>query len=86
MRVERALAGLYEVTSLDHNGVIGLRDKIPNLVFATGFSGHGVMHSRATGRGVAEQIVSGGYETIDLTELGYRRIRAGKPLHETVVY
>jgi FAD-dependent oxidoreductase domain-containing protein 1 len=86
LRVERAWAGHYEVNSLDHNGVVGPHDEISNLVFATGFSGHGVMHAPATGRGVAEQILSGGYETIDLTELGYRRIRAGEPLHETIVY
>jgi FAD-dependent oxidoreductase domain-containing protein 1 len=86
LRVERAWAGHYEVNSLDHNGIIGPHDEIPNLVFATGFSGHGVMHSPATGRGVAEQILSGEYQTIDLTELGYRRIRVGEPLHETVVY
>ena len=86
LRVERAWAGHYEVNALDHNGVVGPHDEVPNLVFATGFSGHGVMHSPAAGRGVAEQILSGAYETIDLTELGYRRIRAGKPLQETIVY
>jgi glycine/D-amino acid oxidase-like deaminating enzyme len=86
LRVERAWAGHYEMNALDHNGVVGPHDEISNLVFATGFSGHGVMHSPATGRGVAEHILSGGYETIDLTELGYHRIRAGEPLHETIVY
>jgi hypothetical protein len=44
------------------------------------------MHSPATGRGVAERILHGGYRTIDLTPLGYERIRAGAPLPETVVY
>ncbi len=86
LRVERAWAGHYEMNALDHNGVVGPHDEISNLVFATGFSGHGVMHSPATGRGVAEQILSGRYETIDLTELGYPRVRAGEPLHETIVY
>ena len=86
LRVERAWAGHYEMNALDHNGVVGPHDEISNLVFATGFSGHGVMHAPATGRGVAEQILTGGYETIDLTELGYPRIRSGKPLHETIVY
>jgi FAD-dependent oxidoreductase domain-containing protein 1 len=86
LRVERAWAGHYEVNSLDHNGVVGPHDEISNLVFATGFSGHGVMHAPAAGRGVAEQILSGAYETIDLAELGYRRIRAGEPLRETIVY
>ena len=86
LRVERAWAGHYEVNALDHNGIIGPHDEVANLVFATGFSGHGVMHSPATGRGVAEMLVHGQYQSIDLSPLGYHRIRTGTPLHETVVY
>jgi FAD-dependent oxidoreductase domain-containing protein 1 len=86
LRVERAWAGHYEVNALDHNGIIGFHDEIPNLVFATGFSGHGVMHSPATGRGVAELITNGQFQTIDLSPLGFERIRMGVPLHETVVF
>lgn len=86
LRVERAWAGHYEVNALDHNGIVGPHDQIPNLVFATGFSGHGVMHSPAAGRAVAELITSGTYQTLDLSPLGFSRIRAGKPLAETVVY
>jgi FAD-dependent oxidoreductase domain-containing protein 1 len=86
LRVERAWAGHYEVNALDHNGVIGPHDEISNLLFATGFSGHGVMHAPATGRGVAELIVDGGYQSLDLSQLGYDRIRDGRPLAETVVY
>jgi glycine/D-amino acid oxidase-like deaminating enzyme len=86
LRIERAWAGHYEVNALDHNGVIGPHDEVSNLIFATGFSGHGVMHSPATGRGVAELILTGRYETLDLSELGFARIRAETPMHELVVY
>ena len=86
VRLERAWAGHYEVNALDHNGIIGPHDEIPNLVFATGFSGHGVMHAPATGRGVAEWIVEGRYGSIDLSPLGFGRIRTATPLHETIVY
>ncbi|KQW72408.1 FAD-binding oxidoreductase [Ensifer sp. Root127] len=86
LRVERAWAGHYEVNTLDHNGIIGPHDEIPNLIFATGFSGHGVMHAPATGRGVAELITRGQYVEIDLSPLGFGRVRTGTPLHETVVY
>jgi FAD-dependent oxidoreductase domain-containing protein 1 len=86
LRVERAWAGHYEVNMLDHNGIIGPHDEIENLIFATGFSGHGVMHSPATGRGVAELITCGEFKTIDLSPLGFGRIRSQTPLHETVVY
>ena len=57
-----------------------------NLVYATGFSGHGVMHAPATGRAVAELVVHGGYRTLDLTPLGFDRIARGEPLAETAVY
>lgn len=86
LRVERAWAGHYEVNTLDHNGVIGPHDEVPNLILATGFSGHGLQHAPATGRGVAEWILHGGYRSIDLSPLGYARVRAGEPLRETVVY
>lgn len=86
LRLERAWAGHYEVNMLDHNGILGPHDRIANLVFATGFSGHGVMHSPAAGRAVAEQILHGRFTSLDVSPLGYHRIRAGVPLHETVVY
>ena len=86
LRLERAWAGHYEVNALDHNGVVGPHHDLQNLVFATGFSGHGVMHSPPIGRGVAEWITSGAFRTLDLSPLGWARIRDHKPLHESVVY
>ncbi len=86
LRLERSWAGHYEVNALDHNGVVGLHDEIANLVFSTGFSGHGVMHSPAAGRGVAELISHGGFVSLDLSPLGYGRIRTGTPLPESIVY
>ncbi len=86
LRLQRAWAGHYEFNALDQNGIIGPHDEIANLIFATGFSGHGVMQSPATGRGVAELITRGRFEAIDLSPLGYGRIRAGRPLPESIVY
>ena len=86
LRLRRSWAGHYEVNLLDHNAVIGPHDLLGNLLFATGFSGHGVMHAPAAGRGIAELITSGRYETIDLTPLGWDRIRDKVPMHETIVY
>jgi glycine/D-amino acid oxidase-like deaminating enzyme len=85
MRLQRAWAGHYEVNLLDHNGVIGAHHEIDNFLFATGFSGHGVMHSPATGRAIAELIVHGQYRTMDLSPLGYERIRDNKPIVESVI-
>ena len=86
LRLQRAWAGHYEVNMLDHNGVVGPHDELPNMMFATGFSGHGVMHAPAVGRGVAELIVHGGYRSIDLSPLGWGRIRTSTPMPETIVY
>jgi glycine/D-amino acid oxidase-like deaminating enzyme len=86
LRLQRAWAGHYEINTLDHNGVVGAHDELTNLIFATGFSGHGVMHAPAVGRGVSELITSGGYRTIDLNPLGWPRIRSSTPLLETIVY
>jgi glycine/D-amino acid oxidase-like deaminating enzyme len=86
LRLHRAWAGHYEVNTLDHNGVVGAHDELINLIFATGFSGHGVMHAPAVGRGVAELITSGGYRSIDMGPLGWARIRTSTPMVETIVY
>ena len=59
----RSWAGLYAVTP-DHHPYIGpLRDP-ERVVVAAGFSGHGVMHSPATGWSVAQMIAK--EETPDL--------------------
>ncbi len=86
LRLNRAWAGHYEVNTLDHNGVVGPHDELTNLIFATGFSGHGVMHAPAVGRGIAELIVAGAFQTIDMTPLGWARIRTSTPLFESIVY
>ena len=86
LRLDRAWAGHYEVNALDHNGIVGPHDQLTNLIFATGFSGHGVMHAPAVGRAVAEWIIGGRYATIDMTPLSWNRIRDNLPMIETVVY
>lgn len=86
LRVQRAWAGHYEVCTLDHNAVIGPYPEIPNLLFANGFSGHGVQHGPATGRGIAELVRQGRYVSLDLSELGYARVREGRAVRELNVY
>ena len=80
----RAWAGLYEMTP-DHHAVIGPAPGVRGLYFANGFSGHGVMHSPATGRVVAELILDGHASLLDITPLGADRFTTGKLLHETAL-
>ena len=86
LRVLSAWAGHYEMNLFDHNGVIGPHPDVENFLFGNGFSGHGVMHAPATGRGLAELVMHGRYVTLDLGELGYERLRRNAPIVETLVY
>lgn len=79
----RSWAGLYEVCELDGNPIIGnWRDRHPNVHVVAGFSGHGLMHAPAAGRGIAELIVHGRFRSLDLTRLGYDRVPRGEPYPE----
>jgi FAD-dependent oxidoreductase domain-containing protein 1 len=80
-----AWAGHYDMNALDRNGVVGPDPGLRNLVYATGFSGHGLQHAPGVGRAVAEWIAFGEYRSIDLSALGYERIAAGRPLTERAV-
>jgi glycine/D-amino acid oxidase-like deaminating enzyme len=82
LRVERAWAGYYEMNLFDHNAILGAHPSLTNLWFANGFSGHGMQQAPAAGRGIAELILRGRYETLDLSGLGFGRLLADRPLRE----
>jgi FAD-dependent oxidoreductase domain-containing protein 1 len=82
LKAVNAWAGYYDYNTLDQNAVIGADPDMPSLYFATGFSGHGAQQAAAAGRAVAELIVHGAFQTIDLTRLGYGRIVDNAPLPE----
>jgi glycine/D-amino acid oxidase-like deaminating enzyme len=75
-------AGHYDVNTLDHNVILGAHPAIDNLLFANGFSGHGVQQAPAVGRALSELVVDGGYRTLDLSRLGWQRVLDGRPLRE----
>lgn len=81
-KVVNSWAGYYEYNTFDQNGIVGRHPEIENLIFATGFSGHGIQQSPAVGRAVAELIVHGSYRTLDLSPFGYDRLSAGRPIRE----
>ncbi len=74
-------AGLYENTP-DHHAILG-GCEIEGLYFATGFSGHGVMHSPATGRALSEIILDGESSFLDVSCLSIERFKTGNLLRET---
>lgn len=80
----RAWAGLYEMTP-DHHAIIGEAPGVKGLYFTNGFSGHGVMHSPASGRITADLILHGRSDLIDTSLLGLERFATGRLLEETAV-
>jgi glycine/D-amino acid oxidase-like deaminating enzyme len=82
LRLSSSWAGYYEYNTFDQNGIVGPHPDCENLIFANGFSGHGIQHSPATGRAVAELIVHGRYTSLDLSPLGFGRVLRGEKLIE----
>ena len=82
IKVVNAWAGHYSYNLLDQNAILGRHTDVKNFIFANGFSGHGLQQSPAVGRGIAELIATGGYETLDLSVFGYERIRDNAPVLE----
>lgn len=82
IKVVSSWAGHYDYNSLDQNGIIGTHPEISNFYFANGFSGHGLQQGAGVGNAIAEIIMKGRSETIDVSSLGYGRIAAGKPFFE----
>lgn len=82
LRMQGAWAGYYEMNTFDHNAIVGLSPDCDNLVFANGFSGHGLQQCPAVGRGVAELLLTGGYQSLDLSPLSITRIARNAPLLE----
>ncbi len=82
-------AGLYEV-SPDESAIIGKVEsgdvgKSGRVFEAHSFSGHGAMHSYATGLLMAELMVDGRYSTVDASILSASRFERGESVRESLV-
>lgn len=84
VNTRRAWAGLYEMTP-DHHAIIGPAPDVAGLFFANGFSGHGVMHSPASGRITADLVLQGKSDLIDANLLSVERFAEGRLLEETAI-
>lgn len=82
-KCRNTLPGLYDQNDFDGNVIIGPgAGGLGNFHMLAGFSGHGLMHAPGCGRAMAELILAGGYETIDLTRFGWKRLVDGTRLPE----
>ena len=75
-------AGYYETNTFDHNAILGPHPEVENLLFANGFSGHGIQQAPAVGRAIGELIAHGRYVSLDLAVFDYARIAAGRRVVE----
>jgi sarcosine oxidase subunit beta len=74
-RAQQVLVGLYEVTP-DGLPLVGPVPGVAGFYVAAGFSGHGIMHGPGVARALAETIVTGASETLDLARLAPSRFGA----------
>lgn len=75
-QIARGWAGLYEI-SPDHHAILGKVPGVEGFILANGFSGHGFQHSPAVGKLIAELIVDGKTEAIDISSLSIERFEKG---------
>lgn len=81
---KRGWAGLYEMTP-DHHPILGGVPEVPGFYLANGFSGHGVMHAPATGKILADIVLTGETGLIDAEQLALSRFAEDRMIHETAV-
>jgi len=74
-------ASVYDLTP-DLHFVIERSPKVPGLVHALGFSGHGFKHSPVIGEMVAELVIDGRVSVVDATPFSSERFadRSGRPV------
>jgi sarcosine oxidase subunit beta len=68
--------GLYPETP-DHHAIVDVSPGLEAFVQCVGFGGHGIMHSLAAGRAVAELVRDGTCSSFDLHALRLARFREG---------
>lgn len=78
---KKCWAGFYAETP-DHHAIIGTEN---GVILCTGFGGHGVMHSPAAGRAIAELALDGECRTFDLHPLRPQRFTEGELVTEAFV-
>lgn len=73
--------GLYEMTP-DKNAILGKVEGLSNVFENHGYSGRGAMQAFAAGRGLAELMHLGKFETLDLRRMHGGRFRTGELIPE----
>ncbi|MDP9445124.1 MAG: FAD-binding oxidoreductase [Actinomycetota bacterium] len=86
LRLVSTWVGLYDQNRLDGNMILDRwNGQLDNYYFATGFSGHGLMHAPAVGRSLSELIMHKSFQTIDLSRMGLDRVVDNTPYPELTI-
>jgi FAD-dependent oxidoreductase domain-containing protein 1 len=86
LRLVSTWSGLDDQNRLDGNMILDRwTGHLDNFLFATGFSGHGLMHAPAVGRALTELLLHGGFQTLDLSAMGLRRVYDDAPYPELTI-
>ena len=85
VKVRRFWVGHYDYNRLDQNAILGPHPHWAGLFVASGFSGHGLQQAPAVGRGLAEVMLTGTWQSLDLSPLGVQRVLDGRPFLERAV-
>ncbi|THH36938.1 FAD-binding oxidoreductase [Aliishimia ponticola] len=85
LKIVTEWAGHYAYNTLDQNAVLGPHPEVENFLFLNGFSGHGLQQSPAMGRAMAEWLIHGAFQTLDLSPFAYDRIIRNEPYLEKAV-
>jgi sarcosine oxidase subunit beta len=78
-------AGIYDCTP-DMHPLIGTFPNMQGLFVAMGFSGHGFKLAPVVGRGIAEYLTTGGYQTLDISPLSPNRYNENAPIRAAYEY
>lgn len=73
-------AGLYEITP-DAHPIFG-NTPVEGFLIVTGFSGHGFMHGPIAGKLMAEYILDGTFQTVNVSALDLARFTEGRLIQE----
>ena len=85
LKVKSAWAGYYDYNTWDQNAIVGNHPLHSNVLFATGFSGHGIQQAPAIGRAISELILDNEFTNIDLTRFFFDRILNDVKLSEAAI-
>ncbi|XP_074833269.1 FAD-dependent oxidoreductase domain-containing protein 1 [Carettochelys insculpta] len=86
LKLKTTWAGFYDYNTFDQNAVLGLHPLVENMLFVTGFSGHGLQHSPAAGRAVAELILEGKFKTINMERFCFDRFISKEQVLERNIF